>query len=231
MDCNIDDLYGRLIAGINTHVLGKSNDSYDILTLASIHAAFDSAHYYSEKMHKAANFDSDLALLTHAVGIRPANGQVLEFGVSSGRTINHISSLVTGPVYGFDVFTGLPETWRTGFAQGAFKTDLLPVVNENVSLVVGLFEETLEGFLKQHTDAISLLHIDCDLYGSTSTILSKLGHLFQTGTVIVFDEYFNYPGWRQHEYRAFQEFVNSSGIMYQYDSFVSRHQQVCVVIS
>jgi hypothetical protein len=25
--------------------------------------------------------------------------------------------------------------------------------------------------------------------------------------VIVFDEYFNYPGWRAHEYKAFQEFI------------------------
>jgi hypothetical protein len=27
------------------------------------------------------------------------------------------------------------------------------------------------------------------------------------GTVILFDEYFNYPGWRDHEHRAFTELV------------------------
>jgi len=230
MDPHFDALYVRLLAGIHTHVLGKTTDSYDILNMANIHAAFSSAQYYNAHMHKANNFDNDLALLTHAVGIRPVHGQILEFGVASGRTINHISSLVTGQVYGFDVFTGLPETWRTGFAQGEFKTDTLPSVNPNMSLVIGLFEDTLEDFLRTHTDVVSLLHIDCDLYSATSTVFAKLGHLIQPGTVIVFDEYFNYPGWQQHEFKAFQEFVERRNIRYRYDSFVSRHQQVCVVI-
>ena len=26
-----------------------------------------------------------------------------------------------------------------------------------------------------------------------------------SGTIIVFDEYWNYPGWEQHEFRAWQE--------------------------
>ena len=29
--------------------------------------------------------------------------------------------------------------------------------------------------------------------------------------MIVFDEYFNYPGWRGHEFKAFQEFVAETG--------------------
>jgi len=230
MDSNFDALYARLLAGIYTHVLGKTTDSYDILNMANIQAAIGSAQYYNAHMLKAENFDNDLALLTHAVGIRPVHGQILEFGVASGRTINHISSLVTEQVYGFDVFTGLPETWRTGFAKGAFKTDTLPSVNSNVSLVAGLFEDTLDEFLRAHTDVISLLHIDCDLYSATSTVFAKLGHLCVPGTVIVFDEYFNYPGWQQHEFQAFQEFVERQKIRYRYDSFVSRHQQVCVVL-
>jgi hypothetical protein len=188
------------------------------------------AKYYCEKMNKAANFDSDLALLKHAVEIRKLDGQILEFGVASGRTINHISSLVKQKVYGFDVFTGLPETWRTGFTAGIFGRQDLPQVNENVELVVGLFEETLEGFLKHNPQQISLLHVDCDLYAGTKTIFDKLGHLIQPGTVIVFDEYFNYPGWNQHEFKAFQEFVEGKKLKYRYDSFVSKHQQVCVVM-
>jgi hypothetical protein len=26
-------------------------------------------------------------------------------------------------------------------------------------------------------------------------------------TIIVFDEFFNYPGWRDHEFKAFNEFL------------------------
>jgi hypothetical protein len=83
-------------------------------------------------MNKASNFESNLALLTHAVNLRTINGLILEFGVASGRTINHISTQTTQKIYGFDVFSGLPETWRTGFQAGVFGRQDLPEVNSNV---------------------------------------------------------------------------------------------------
>jgi hypothetical protein len=223
-------LYRSLIKQINTFVMGKKTDSFDILHFANIHAAFDSAKYYNQRMTKSINFDSDLELLTHALKIRSFDGQILEFGVASGRTINHISSIVSEKVYGFDVFSGLPEVWRTGFDKGFFSRNDLPKVNSNVELIIGLFDTTLDDFVNNHHRPISMLHIDCDLYAGTKTIFDKLGHLIKTGTVIVFDEYFNYPGWELHEFKAFQEFVELNKIKYRYDSFVSKHQQVCVVI-
>ncbi len=230
MELNLNDLYANLINGINSHVLGKKTDSYDIITFANIQSAFESAKYYSTKMSKAINFESDLALLKHAIDIRTIDGQILEFGVASGRTINHISSLVEQTVYGFDVFTGLPETWRTDFSSGHFGRTHLPAVNKNVELIVGLFEDTLDAFVQKNRNPISFLHIDCDLYAGTRTIFDKLGSLIHRGTVIVFDEYFNYPGWTQHEFKAFQEFIEEKKFRYRYDSFVSKHQQVCVVV-
>jgi hypothetical protein len=46
----------------------------------------------------------------------------------------------------------------------------------------------------------------------------------------VFDEYFNYPGWRQHEYKAWQEFIVANKLNYQYQGFVRREQQVGVIV-
>lgn len=163
--------------------------------------------------------------------LKSDDGFILEFGVASGRTINHLASLTTKTVYGFDVFTGLPETWRTGFEKGAFARSNLPEVASNVELVVGLFDQGIDVFLaKNAPNFISLLHVDCDLYAGTKTIFEKLGHLLRTGSIIVFDEYFNYPGWQQHEFKAFKEFIKSSGLNYRYEAFVSKHQQVCVSI-
>ncbi len=51
------------------------------------------------------------------------------------------------------------------------------------------------------------------------------------GTVIVFDEYFNYPGWREHEYKAFREFLRAFEATYEYLSFVDSNQQVGVRIT
>jgi hypothetical protein len=47
----------------------------------------------------------------------------------------------------------------------------------------------------------------------------------------VFDEYFNYPGWQQHEFKAWQEFVAASGLSYEYLGLVRNNQQVAVRIT
>jgi hypothetical protein len=205
-------------------------DSFDVLDIAFFTAAMDSARYYEEHMLTATAFDSDLDLLTYALSIAPVNGLILEFGVASGRTIRHLGSLTERRIHGFDSFEGLPETWRTGFARGAF-AQALPTVPDHVSLHRGWFTETLPLFTQTTDEQVSLLHVDCDLFSSTAFLLSHLATRIRVGTVIVFDEYFNYPGWRQHEHKAFQEFVLRSGLTYRFDSFVSGHQQVCVVIT
>jgi len=39
------------------------------------------------------------------------------------------------------------------------------------------------------------------------------------GTIILFDEYFNYPNWERHEFKAFQEFVTDRAASYPYLGF------------
>jgi len=58
-------------------------------------------------------------------------------------------------------------------------------------------------------------HIDCDLYSSTKTVFDWLKPRIRAGT-IVFDEYFNYPNWHQHEFKAFKEFVEECHVKYEY---------------
>ena len=218
-----------IIRSIELEVVGKPTDSYDVIHMATLGAAFDSASYYSSNMHLSKNFSNNIDLLTHSISLIRVPGLICEFGVASGRTINHIATLCESTVFGFDVFTGLPEVWRTGYEVGAF-SQAPPQVRSNVELVVGLFEDTLPVFCQNHTKKVAFIHVDCDLYSATQTIFKNLGNKIQPGTVIVFDEYFNYPGWRHHEYKAFQEWVGDFGVKYHYDSFVSSHQQVCVVI-
>lgn len=139
----------------------------------------------------------------------------LEFGVFSGETINYISSFTDKKVYGFDSFEGLPEKWRDGFDKGAFNLDgNLPQVRSNVELIKGWFNETLEGFLKTHTEPISFIHIDCDLYSSTKYIFDTVKHRLTKDCVIVFDELVNYPGFEDGEIKAFTEFVKENNVYY-----------------
>jgi Macrocin-O-methyltransferase (TylF) len=82
-----------------------------------------------------------------------------------------------------------------------------------------------------HPGPVSLLNVDCDLYSSTRTILRYLGHKIVPGTIILFDEYLNYPGWWQHEFKAFQEYIAWSGQTYEYISIIGVHQQAGVRIT
>jgi predicted O-methyltransferase YrrM len=205
-------------------------DSYHVLDIAFFSAALESARFYEEFMLTAGTFETELQLLTHAMSIAPGAGTILEFGVASGRTIRHLAGLTGRAIDGFDSFEGLPESWRTGFAQGAFR-QAVPEVPDHVSLHKGWFSDTLPPFLAGTQDPVALLHIDCDLYSSTAFVLEALADRIRTGTVIVFDEYFNYPGWKQHEHKAFQEFAAANGRTFRFDSFVPGHQQVCAVIT
>jgi len=150
---------------------------------------------------------------------RVANdGLYLEFGVRTGATINHIARRNRGAiVHGFDSFEGLPEAW-TGYTigAGAFRRDSLPKVESNVRLHVGWFDDTLPAFLAEQSGPVAFVHIDSDIYSSARTVLTELAPRMRPGSIIVFNEYFNYPNWQQHEYRAFQEFCSSHEVSYEY---------------
>ena len=155
---------------------------------------------------------SRLDLLTVAMAEArktPQTGLWLEFGVWKGKSINFIADKAPDTVYGFDSFDGLPETWVKGLyggaEQGKRKLEELPPVEKNVRLVKGLFQDTLPGFLAGHPDPVSFVHIDSDLYASAKFVLDHLK--FQNGSVVVFDDYFNYPSWNEGEHKAFQEFL------------------------
>jgi hypothetical protein len=92
----------------------------------------------------------------------------------------------------------------------------LPKVRDNTRLHKGWFDASIPKWLEANPDKIAFLHIDCDLYSSTKTIFELLASRIQPGTTIVFDEYFNYPGWREHEFKAFQEFVAGNSVKYTY---------------
>lgn len=149
--------------------------------------------------------DSYYAALEYALTQVPPDKYALEFGVATGTTMRMIEKVM--PVTGFDSFEGLPEDWRPGFEAGRFKQE--PPKFQHGELVIGLFEDTLPKWIEENEDLLRLclflVHIDCDLYSSTKTILSNLKPFLSRGQIIVFDEYHGYPGWEDHEYKAWQE--------------------------
>lgn len=112
---------------------------------------------------------------------------------------------------------------------GHFKLDNLPEVEPNVKLIKGWFDDTLPKFVEEHGDfKVAFIHSDSDLYSSTKTTLECLKDHVQCGTVIVFDELLNYPGWEDNEYKALMEFLNETGYKVKYLGYVPTGKQMAV---
>ncbi len=197
-----------------------------------LHAKREAVDYILGHMRDAVVREDRLDLLGFALSRAPAEGLVLEFGVERGASLRHLAALTPGTVHGFDSFQGLPQDWSgTKEVRGAFsRRGRLPRVPANARLHVGWFEATLPAFLASTPAPCALIHVDCDIYESTATLFAHLAERIRPGTVIVFDEYFNYPGWRQHEYKAFQEFIAGSGLRYRYLAFAAEKGHVAVQI-
>lgn len=161
-------------------------------------------------------------------------GLFLEFGVYKGASINRLAGLKRNVTfYGFDSFVGLPEAWTPGSKKVAFSLKgKLPPVRENVKLIPGFFEDTLNRFVTVHSGArISFMHIDCDLYSATKTILNQTAPMLEPGTVIVFDELFNYPRWELGEYKALTEFAAETGMRFDYIGYIPTGSQVAIRVT
>ena len=143
-------------------------------------------------------------------------GDIVECGVYQGDGIvtiaAHVESLRSPKrVWGFDSFEGLPEPSEfdgshPAAARGWFGDTSLEAVQglvdhfgytQRITLVPGFFRDTCRA---AEVAAISVLVLDCDLYGSYLDALNCFYDLVAPGGVVVLDEYGRpekYPGARQ----------------------------------
>ncbi|MGH8503477.1 MAG: TylF/MycF/NovP-related O-methyltransferase [Gammaproteobacteria bacterium] len=214
------------------HRPARRHAAQDIQSRLYLQATEETAAYVKKHMPGDTCFDDRFELLETALRRVSVPGLYLEFGVYRGKSINFIARHVAGQtVHGFDSLKGLPKDWIPGRGKGEFSMDgQLPEVEDNVQLHVGWFDQTLPKFAKEHAGPVAFMNIDCDIYASTKTVFDTLGDRIVPGTVIRFDEYFNYPGWQDHEYRAFQEFVQARKLGYRYIGYSRRDYSVAVII-
>jgi hypothetical protein len=199
----------------------------------------DSASYALKYFSKAMQFDTRTELWRYCLNRIPKllinggeSGLIAEFGVWKGNSINFFArSCPKAKIYGFDSFEGLEEDWYGHrLLKGSFSTNSkLPKCQENVILVKGWFEDTLPKFCSDlQAEQIHLLHMDADTYKPTSYVLNSLAKNLGKGSIVIFDEYFGYPSFRLHEFKAWKEFVNCAEIEYQYIGYTE--MQVAIEI-
>jgi hypothetical protein len=138
---------------------------------------------------------------------RAKNSVWAEFGVQNGLSARFWQQFLPpfGRLYLFDSFEGLPGPWYAKKGVGHRKTNQIPRFSDpRVILKVGLFEDTLPV-----DDLLGFVHIDCDIYSSTKTVLDNI--YVTKGSIILFDELWGYgegpnsEAWRDHEYKALKE--------------------------
>jgi len=143
-----------------------------------------------------------------------------EFGVFEGASIKYWSSLNSNKdslFFGFDTFSGLPESWDNftgGLKKGFFDTQgqLPNIDDERVSFCKGLFQDTLPKFLETYdSDNVLVVNIDADLYSSTLFVLTQLHCFLKKGSIIIFDEFSSVL----HEFRAFEDYCSAYNVKFE----------------
>lgn len=202
----------------------------DYETVAHLMAATSSADYMITHMMGAQNLVRRSSLLEFALAECAIEGLVLEFGVYRGTSLRVIAERVGQEVHGFDSFEGLPQDWTYFQKQGRFslRGEAPAIDAPGVRIHKGWFDQTLPQFLGDHPGPARFIHVDCDVYSSARTVLQLMTPRIVSGSVILFDEYLNYPAWQQHEFRAFQEFIAQTGKGYRYIGFASSDCAVAV---
>jgi hypothetical protein len=136
-----------------------------------------------------------------------------EFGVASGASLKwwqDANKNEASRFFGFDTFTGLPESWGGFYLQGDMKHDVPVTSDKRVEYVKGLFQDTLNRFIDNQKEFLllprrKLIHLDADLYSASIFTLSQLYPYIKKGDIILFDE-FNVP---LHEFKAYLEFTGA----------------------
>ncbi len=161
-----------------------------------------------------------------AISKRTKSISYLEFGVARGTSTISAYDIATSygldcNLYAFDSFQGLPGDEGGVFAKGDYSytqqcfrnfVAKAGVPKKAVHVIPGFYEQSLTpelyaqlGFKK----GIYCVHIDSDLYESAKTVLTWLAPVLDSGSVIVFDDWFAFdhmPNPQNYgEQRAFSE--------------------------
>jgi len=134
-------------------------------------------------------------------------------------------------VVGFDSFQGLPggddhPRWKPGMFRVNHSFHPIckkgePVTPRVIEMLfekyelppprieAGEFSQILPKVIGSKYHAAAIVHIDCDLYESTHAVLVGIHSVLQEGSILLFDDWFNFRGSRHKgEQKAFFEYVD-----------------------
>ncbi|MCB0317360.1 MAG: class I SAM-dependent methyltransferase [Bdellovibrionales bacterium] len=172
--------------------------------------------------------------LAKHVCINNVEGDFIECGVAGGgstallATVIKRYSKIPRAIFACDSYEGMPQPtehdkfygksaestgWGTGTCA-APEESVLAVsqalgVGELVKIVKGYFEQSLPR-IKSEISKIAFMHVDCDWYESTKTVLNELYDHLATGSAVQLDDYGQWEGVD----KAVHEFESKKGIKF-----------------
>ena len=219
----------------------SSRDNQNIISKYRDEYTEEAFQYFKKYFNKCVVFDKEEDIRKFAINEaircndKNSNDCFLEFGVFKGNTINFFAKILkeyNRIIYGFDSFLGLEENW-TGthlLKHIAFNTQgKVPMIEKNVVIIKGKIEETLDDFIKDNLkdSKINFMHLDFDTFTPTNYVFKKLKKFTKKNTVILFDELYGFPSWKEHEFKA----LINNFIKEDYDYIAFSVKQAAIIIN
>jgi O-methyltransferase len=155
------------------------------------------------------------------------DGDYVEFGCHSGQTFAMAWREIrrnrrASHLWAFDSFQGMPDMkcqadehpeWIAGTMATSLEQFVKICTRNHIppnryTAIKGFYSDTLHSISwPAPPTTIALVYVDCDMYSSTMDVLNFLEPRFRHGTILAFDDYFNFSAKEQAgEQRAFTEF-------------------------
>jgi hypothetical protein len=179
----------------------------DIRIAAQFRAATSSAEWLHANADRAPAYARRPELLEAVIPQIPAQGDFAEFGVFKGAVTWFVRPRFPDRAYhAFDSWKGVPEAMS--LAVSKFSFDLggtVPDLPADTTVHAGWFEDTIPAWRARCAATVAFAYIDCDLYESVRTVLEGIADRVRPGSILVFDDWYNFPNWQAHSLRAVNE--------------------------
>ena len=152
-------------------------------------------------------------------GLFDSGASVVFVGVKDGRQVRLTTRHYKETIYAVDNNKGLEEDWREGYPAGSLGRTKEPRLSSDVVVIkdTATYGEGIkrikDEFVKDNK--VGLLIIDSETYTPCYQALTILSDNLREGSVIVFDEIINYPGYEGHEIKALDDYLTESGKRYE----------------
>jgi hypothetical protein len=189
----------------------------DLNVVAQLRAADSSVRWVHANADDVAPFRDRGSLIDKVATGVLIDGDVVEFGVYTGAVTRRLHPLLPKRLYhAFDAFLGVPKGMALSVGQDSFTLGgKIPDLPKDVIVHAGWFTDTIPEYLAKFGNPVALAYIDCDLYESVKTVLDGITGRLQVGSILIFDDWYNFPNWQEHSYRALNEMILGSTLKFR----------------